>query len=107
MGSSSSTEVVKIRGLVRIPARVFAVWGAVVAAKGLWDTIGPGEPEANLYAPAKWAFVTREQWLRYGIFEFAYGAACVGLAWTLLRYARFLPETVTRPRRAPALDLFR
>ena len=96
----------KIRGLARIPARIFAVWGSVVALKGLWDTLGPGEPEANIYAPVKWAFVTQAQWLRYGIFELAYGLACVAAAWLLWRYSDFLPDTITRPRREPAFDLF-
>lgn len=102
----TSTETIKIRGLARIPARIFGVWGAIVLLKGLWDVVGPGEPEANLYAPEKWAFVTQAQWLRYGLFELAYGAACLGLAWVLWRYSRFLPETVSRPRREPAFDLF-
>lgn len=101
-----STEVVKIRGLARIPARIFGVWGSVVFLKGLWDVIGPGEPEANLYAPQRWAFVSEAEWFRYGLFELAYGAACIGLCWALWRYSRFLPETIERPRREPAFDLF-
>ena len=105
--TSSTTEAVLIRGLVRIPSRVFAVWGSVVFFKGLWDVLGRGEPEANLYAPQPWAFVTRAQWLRYGLFELAYGLSCLALAWLLWRYARFLPESVSRPRREPAFDLFR
>ena len=104
---SSPTETIRIRGLARIPARLFCVWGAVVTLKGVWDVLGPGEPEANLYAPAKWAFVTREQWLRYGLFECAYGLSCLAVAWLLWRYSRFLPETVSRPRREPAFDLFK
>lgn len=103
---STANEIVKIRGLARIPARIIGAWGSVVALKGLWDVLGPGEPEANLYSPTPWAFVTREQWFRYGCFEFVYGASCIALAWVLWRYARFLPETVVRPRRKPAFDLF-
>ncbi|MBI4422573.1 MAG: hypothetical protein HY554_02530 [Elusimicrobia bacterium] len=102
----AGSEVLKVRGLARIPARIFAAWGAIVAAKGLWDVLGFGEPEANLYAPAPWTFVTREQWLRYGFFELAYGASCLALAWLLWRYSRFLPEKIVRPRREPAFDLF-
>ena len=98
-------EKIKIRGLARIPAGVFGVWGAVVSLKALYDLFS-GEPEANLYAPEKWAFVTQEQWLRYAGFELAYGAACLALAWALLRYSRLLPETMERPRRPPAARLF-
>ena len=89
------TEKVKIRGLARIAAWMFGVWGAVVVPKGVYDLF-IGEPEANLYAPQPWAFVTREQWLRYGGFELVYGLCCLALAVTLWRYARFLPETVRR-----------
>lgn len=102
----SSTEVVKIRGLARIPARIFGIWGAVVLAKGLWDVVGPGEPEANLYAAVPWTFVTKAQWFRYGCFEAAYGASCLAVAWLLWKYSKLLPETVTRPRRRPAFELF-
>ena len=98
-------EKLKIRGLARLSAAIFGVWGAAVALKALYDLFA-GEPEANLYAPEKWAFVTREQWLRYGGFELAYGLACLGLAWALVKYARFLPEVVERPRREPEFQLF-
>ena len=86
---------VKIRGLARLMAGLFAVWGACVAPKGLYDLF-LGEPEANLYSPAPWQFVTREQWQRYAGFELLYGAACLALAVALLRYSRFLPEWVAR-----------
>lgn len=92
-------ERVRIRGLALIPAWIIGAWGAVVAPKGLYDLF-LGEPEANLYAPEPWAFVTREQWLRYGGFELAYGLACLGLAVALWRVSRFLPEWVERARRA-------
>jgi hypothetical protein len=65
-----------------------------------------GEPEANLYSPQKWQFVTQEQWLRYGGFELAYGLSCLALAGLLWRYSRFLPEFVERARRGPELQLF-
>lgn len=74
---------------------MFSVWGGVVSVKALYDLF-LGEPEANRYAPQPWDFVTREQWLRYGGFELAYGACCLALAWFLFRYARSLPETVSR-----------
>lgn len=76
-----------------------------MALKALYDLF-IGEPEANLYSPEKWAFVTEEQWLRYGGFELAYGLACLGLAWTVWRYARFLPDVVSRPKRRSDLELF-
>lgn len=85
----------KIRGLATLAARIFFFWGGVVLLKGLYDLVW-GVPEANLYAPAAWAFVTREEWSRYGGFEVAYGAACLGLAETVRRYAQFLPETLER-----------
>jgi hypothetical protein len=103
--TESIRETVKIRGLARLTAAIFAGWGGLVCLKGAWDLLG-GEPEANLYAPLKWAFVTEAQWLRYAGFELAYGLACVGLAWYCLRWARRLPETVERPRREPEFTLF-
>jgi hypothetical protein len=99
-------ETIKIRGLVRLSAWMFAVWGAAVSFKGAYDLLLGGQPEANLYAPAPWAFVTQAQWFRYSGFEAAYGVACLAIAWTLMRYARFLPETVRRARTEPELDLF-
>ena len=84
---------------------MFAVWGGVVSAKGIRDLCG-GEPEANLYSPAPWTFITKLQWLRYARFELAYGLSCLALAWLLRRYARFLPETVERARTEPAFRLF-
>ena len=100
-----STETIKIRGLARLTAAIFAGWGGLVALKGLWDMF-VGEPEANLYAPTPWAFVTREQWLRWAGFELCYGLALVGLAWYCLRWGRRLPETVKRPLKAPEFTLF-
>ena len=76
--TETSRETIKIRGLARLAAAIFAGWGGLVVFKGVWDLIG-GEPEANLYAPQKWAFVTEAQWLRYAGFELTYGLACVGL----------------------------
>ena len=90
-----ATEKVKIRGLAIIAAWIFAVWGGVIALKGLYDLIW-GTPEANLYAPAPWAFISREEWRRYGVFEAVYGLACLGLGATLARFSRFLPDTVAR-----------
>ena len=98
-------EKVKIRGLARIAAWIFAVWGSVVAVKALYDLF-IGEPEANLYAPRPWAFVTRAEWMRYGGFELAYGLALVALAWFAFRYSHFLPEVLERPRRDPEFKLF-
>lgn len=88
-------ERIKVRGLLRIPAVLLACWGFPVALKALYDLF-VGEPEANLYSPQPWAFVTRAQWLRYGGFELAYALACLGLAWYLWSYSRFLPETMER-----------
>ena len=98
-------ETIKIRGLARLTSAIFVGWGGLLSSKGLWDLFY-GEPEANLYAPAKWAFITQEQWLRYAGFELAYGAACLGLAWYCRRWAQRLPETVERPVREPEFSLF-
>ena len=98
-------EKIKIRGLAQLSSWILGGWGALVAVKGVYDLLW-GEPEANLYAPAKWAFVTREQWLRYAGFELVYGLCLLALALSLRRYARFLPEWVSRPRREPEFDLF-
>lgn len=98
-------EKIKIRGLALIASRVFAVWGGIVGLKALYDLF-VGEPEANLYSPEKWQFVTREQWLRYGGFELAYGLSLLALALFLRRYGAFLPEHVERPLRPPEFRLF-
>lgn len=103
--AAPAQETVKVRGLGRLAAAIFATWGALIAGKGLWD-LGPGQPEANLYAPRPWAFVTRAEWARYARFELIYGLACAALAWYCLRWARRLPETVLRPRRDPEFTLF-
>jgi hypothetical protein len=75
---------------------MFGVWGVPVVLKGIYD-LAVGEPEANLYAPKPWAFVTRAEWLRYAWFELAYGLACAALAYLLWTYAAKLPEFVERP----------
>lgn len=98
-------ETIKIRGLARISAWMFAVWGALIALKGLYD-IGWGQPDANQYAPAPWAFVSQEEWLRYAGFETLYGAACGAVSWYLFRLSRFLPEAVTR-KKDPELRLIK
>jgi hypothetical protein len=98
-------EKVKVRGLSRIAAWAFSLWGFIVTLKAFYDLF-VGEPEANLYAPHPWAFVTREEWLRYGGFELAYGLALLGLAWFVFRYSSFLPEFIERPRREPEFKLF-
>ena len=53
-------EKIKVRGLPRIASTLLGIWGAVVALKALYDLFS-GEPEANLYSPQKWQFVTQEQ----------------------------------------------
>ena len=98
-------ETIKIKGLARLAAAIFAGWGGLVSFKGLWDLFA-GEPEANLYAPQKWAFVTQAQWLRWSGFELTYGLACCGLAWYCLRWSRRLPATVERAVREPEFSLF-
>ena len=98
-------EKVKIAGLARLTAWIFGVWGFIVTAKAIYDLF-IGEPEANLFAPHKWQFVTRAQWLRYSGFELAYGLALLALAWYAASYARFLPEIVERERQEPEFKIF-
>ena len=102
---NAKTEKIKVRGLPRIASALLVVWGLSVAAKAVYDLF-VGEPEANIYSPQKWQFVTQEQWLRYGGFELAYGLCCLALAWALWRYSRFLPDWIERPRRGLDLHLF-
>ncbi len=99
-------ETIKISGLARLAAAIFAGWGGLAAFKGGYDLFLGGEPEANLYAPKAWGFVSQAQWGRYAAFELVYGFACLGLAWYCLRWSRRLPETVERKRREPEFDLF-
>ena len=103
--TESTLETIRIRGLARLAAAIFAGWGGLIAFKGVWD-LCVGEPEANLYAPQKWAFVTEAQWMRYAGFELTYGLACAGLAWYCLRWSRRLPETAARRLREPEFALF-
>ncbi len=103
--AGSTQETVKIRGLARLAASIFAGWGALAAGKGVYDLLG-GEPEANLYAPKAWAFVTRAQWNRFALFELLYGLSCLALAWYCRRWSQRLPETSRRPQRELEFDLF-
>ena len=100
-----STETIKIKGLARLAAAIFAGWGGLVASKGLYDLF-VGEPEANLFSSRPWEFISQAQWLRWSGFELAYGLACLGLSWYCLLWSRRLPETVKRPRREPEFSLF-
>ncbi|MEK7388407.1 MAG: hypothetical protein AAB036_01780 [Elusimicrobiota bacterium] len=97
-------ETIKIRGLARLAAAFFAVWGVLAFPKGVYDLLG-GEPEANLYAPKPWAFVTHDEWTRYALFELIFGASCLALTWYCLRWSRRLPETIRRERREPEFSL--
>ena len=98
-------ETIRIRGLARLAAAIFAGWGGLAAFKGGYDLLG-GEPEANLYAPTAWAFITRAQWGRFAAFELVYGLACLGLAWYCVRWSKRLPATIERKRREPEFTLF-
>jgi len=88
-------EKIKIRGLVFSAGWIFLAWGLLVAAKGFWDSF-LGEPEANLFSPQKWEFVTKSQWLNWAGFEIAYGLACAALALVLRAYALQVPEYIER-----------
>jgi len=88
-------EKLKIQGLAKIAAWIFFFWGVPVALKGVYDLLW-GAPEANLYAPNPWGFISREDWRRYGVFEAVYGLACIGTAVYLSKFARFLPKTISR-----------
>ena len=99
-------ERVKIRGLAFIFAGFFFIWGLAVTGKSVYDLFW-GEPEANAYAPHPWGFVTKEEWLRYGGFELAYGLACLGLAFEARRYGQILPEFIERKPLKDSFDLFK
>ncbi len=98
-------EKIKIRGLARLSSWILGLWGALVFFKSFYDLF-VGEPEANLYSPRKWMFVTEQQWLRYGGFELVYGLCLLALAWGLRRLARCLPEAISRPKQGPEFHLF-
>ena len=86
---------IKIRGLVICSGWIFVVWGFVVSIKGFWDVF-VGEPEANLYSPNKWEFISKKQWLTWSGFEITYGLACIAIAYVLWNYAKRLPEYIER-----------
>jgi len=90
-------EKIKVRGLVRIAGWIFICWGAVAALKGFWDAF-LGEPEANLYSPKPWEFISRNQWFTWAGFEITYGLACIAIAFLLWKYAVRLPEYMERPQ---------
>ncbi len=95
--ASPSKEKIKIRGLVVIAGWIFAVWGTLLAALGLYHCFF-GEPEANYYSLTPWEFVTRDQWLRWSGFEMAYGLACAGIGFLCWEYAKYLPEWISRDK---------
>ena len=96
-------EKIKIKGLARMAGWMFYAWGGLVAFKGLYDAFF-GEPEANLYSPEKWQFVTQRQWARWSGFEMAYGLACVGLGLACWVAAKRLPDWTLRPKSSPDPD---
>ena len=98
-------ETIKIKGLARLTAAIFAGWGGLAAFKGAYDLLG-GQPEANLYAPKPWGFVSEAQWGRWARFELVYGLTLLILAWYCLRWSKRLPETVVRSRRPAEFSLF-
>jgi len=88
--SDSKTKRVAVRGVVRFPSVLFFLVGGGAALKGIWDSFF-GAPEANVFSPVPWSFVTREEWLRFAGFELAFGLACVGVGLTLWVWSRELP----------------
>lgn len=86
---------IKIRGLASIAGWIFIIWGIIVTLKGFWDVF-LGEPEANIYSPNKWDFISQKQWLTWSGFEIAYGLACVGITYLIWEYAKFLPEHIEK-----------
>ena len=90
-------EKIKIQGLARISGWIFNCWGASVAVLGFYHAF-LGEPEANLYSPVPWQFVTKEQWLRWSGFEIAYGLAACALGIACFEFAKRLPEWVEREK---------
>ncbi len=90
-------EKVRVRGLVAMCGWIFLACAAGAFVKGAYDLVA-GQPEANLYSPQPWAFVTQAQWRRYAFFEAVYGLGCGCVSWLLFGYARWLPEYLRRER---------
>ncbi|HBU70296.1 MAG TPA: hypothetical protein DEE98_07955 [Elusimicrobia bacterium] len=88
-------ENIKVRGLPVISGWIFIFWGIVVSLKGFYDAFW-GEPEANIYSPKKWEFISQQQWLTWSGFEITFGLACVGVAFLLFAYSKRLPEYIER-----------
>lgn len=91
----NNMEKIKIRGLVVAAGLIFFVWGTLISIKGFYDAFW-GEPEANMYSPSKWDFISQHQWFTWSGFEVAYGLACVCTAFLLHEYARRIPEYIER-----------
>lgn len=98
------TEKVKIRGLVRAGGWIFCIWGGIVAAKGLLDSLFL-EPESNYYSLKPWEFVTYEQWQKWASFEMVYGTACLVVGFLLFEFSKRVKEFILRPKEPPEFDI--
>lgn len=89
--SSGPTEKVAVAGLCRMAARILGSVGVLAGLKGAWD-LTFGEPEAQFFSAVPWAIVSKAAWLRFGLFEVAFGLACLGLGRAVWIFSRRLPE---------------
>ncbi|MBP9128239.1 MAG: hypothetical protein KBG07_05660 [Elusimicrobia bacterium] len=94
--SSGPTEKVAVAGLGRLAARILGGVGVLAGLKGVWD-LTVGVPEAQFFSAVPWAMVSKSAWLRFGLFEFVFGVACMGLGRAVWIYSRRLPEWIERP----------
>ncbi len=72
---------------LRISSWIFRIWGALVSLKGFFDAAF-GEPEANMFSPDKWDFISYNQWLRWSGFEITYGIFCFAFGYFLFELAK-------------------
>jgi hypothetical protein len=89
--SSGPTEKVAVAGLGRFAAWILGSVGVLAVLKGAWD-LTFGEPEAQFFSAGPWSIVSKSAWLRFGLFEFVFGVACLGLGRAVWIYSRRLPE---------------
>lgn len=88
---SGQTEKVAVAGLGRLAARILVGVGVLAGLKGVWD-LTLGVPEAQFFSAVPWAIVSKSAWLRFGLFEFVFGVACMGLGRAVWIFSRRLPE---------------
>ncbi|MFH1540796.1 MAG: hypothetical protein ABID79_02955 [Elusimicrobiota bacterium] len=76
-------QKIKYRAVFKSSGWIFAIWGAIVVLKGLYDVF-IGLPESE--------FVPLANWSKYIGFEIVYGFACILTALVIFEFSKSVPE---------------